>query len=154
MENKKFKAIFFDLDGTLLPMDERFDKTYFGLLCKKLAHFGYEPEKLVKSVWTGTKAMMKNDGEKTNEEVFWDVFAGIYGENARADEEHFREFYENDFDKIQSVCGFDAKAKEVISVLRAEGYKLVLATSPIFPRIATEKRIRWAGLKPEDFDIY
>ena len=153
MEKKKIKAIFFDLDGTLLPMDERFDYMYFDLLCKRLAPRGYEPEKLVKSVWVGTKAMMKNDGSKTNEEVFWDVFAEIYGDAARADEEHFREFYEEDFDKIQSICGFDVKAKEVVSRLKAEGYKLVLATSPIFPRIATEKRIRWAGLKPEDFEI-
>ena len=31
---------------------------------------------------------------------------------------------------------------------------MALATNPIFPAIATQKRIRWAGLKPEDFEIY
>ena len=32
------KAILFDLDGTLLPMDQdTFIKAYFGLLAKKLA---------------------------------------------------------------------------------------------------------------------
>ena len=34
------------------------------------------------------------------------------------------------------------------------GYKVVLATNPIFPAIATESRMRWAGLAPEDFDYY
>ena len=30
---------------------------------------------------------------------------------------------------------------------------MVLATNPIFPRIATENRIRWAGLGPDDFAL-
>ena len=40
------KMILFDLDGTLLPMDQNhFVKTYFGALAKKLAPLGYDPEK-------------------------------------------------------------------------------------------------------------
>ena len=37
-------CVFFDLDGTLLPMDqEQFTKYYFGLLAKKLApHGGFD----------------------------------------------------------------------------------------------------------------
>ena len=31
---------------------------------------------------------------------------------------------------------------------------MVLATNPIFPAVATESRIRWAGLEPEDFTWY
>ena len=31
------------------------------------------------------------------------------------------------------------------------GYRVALATNPIFPSIATCARIRWAGLTPEDF---
>ena len=46
------KAVLFDLDGTLLPMDqERFTKTYFQLLAAKLAPLGYDPAKLVDSIW-------------------------------------------------------------------------------------------------------
>ena len=30
---------------------------------------------------------------------------------------------------------------------------MVLATNSIFPRIATENRIRWAGLEPDDFAL-
>lgn len=32
--------------------------------------------------------------------------------------------------------------------------RVALATSPLFPTVATEKRICWAGLKPEDFEFY
>ena len=38
--------------------------------------------------------------------------------------------------------------------LKAAGYRVLLATNPIFPAIATENRIRWAGLEPEDFELY
>ena len=49
----KYKAILFDLDGTLLPMDmEVFTKGYFKLLAVKLAKYGIEPQKLIDAVWT------------------------------------------------------------------------------------------------------
>lgn len=153
MEKKNLKVIFFDLDGTLLPMDERFDKRYFSLLVKRLAPLGYAPENVIKSVWAGINSMIANNGEKSNEQAFWDTYAQINGESSRADEKHFKEFYENDFDGIKEVCGFDPCAKGIIKDLKDSGYRLILATNPIFPRIATEKRIRWAGLEPSDFEI-
>ena len=74
------KAVLFDLDGTLLPMDyDGFLKLYFGNLAKRLAKYGYDPDMLVKNIWTGTKAMVMNDGSCMNENKFWDVFAEIYG---------------------------------------------------------------------------
>ena len=149
------KIVLFDLDGTLLPMDQDvFVKTYFGLLAKRLAPLGYEPTELINAVWAGTKAMIKNTGEKTNEEVFWDDFASRYGEEARNDLPEFDAFYREDFDKVKQVCGFNPKAKEVIDLLKEKGIRVALATNPIFPAIATEKRIAWAGLSPEDFELY
>ena len=148
-------TVLFDLDGTLLPMDQDvFVKTYFGLLAKRLAPFGYEPTDLIKAVWAGTMAMIKNTGKKTNEEVFWDDFAARYGEEARKDLPKFDEFYREDFDKVKEVCGFNTKAKEVIDLLKEKGIRVALATNPIFPAIATQKRIAWAGLVPEDFELY
>ena len=37
------------------------------------------------------------------------------------------------------------------STNKEKGYNLILATNPIFPRIATLNRIKWAGLDPNDF---
>lgn len=75
------KAVLFDLDGTLLPMDQDiFVKAYFGALCKKLAPLGYEPKRVVDTIWRGTEAMVKNDGSCLNREVFWNVFLKAYGE--------------------------------------------------------------------------
>ena len=42
----------------------------------------------------------------------------------------------------------------MIRQLRKMGYTLVLATNPIFPSIATENRMRWAGLEQDDFILY
>ena len=92
------KAVLFDLDGTLLPMDQdAFVKVYFGLLAKKLAHHGYEPQKLIDAVWTGTAAMVQNDGSRTNEKVFWDRFAELLGEQVLDDLSLFESFYQNEF---------------------------------------------------------
>ena len=149
------KAILFDLDGTLLPMDQNvFVKAYFGGLCKGLAPHGYAPDKLVDAIWKGTAAMVKNSGEKTNEEVFWDAFAAIFGERVREDLPQFDAFYREDFDKVQDSCGYDARAKAVIDAVRAKDLRIALATNPIFPAVATESRIRWAGLDRNDFELY
>jgi len=149
------KVVLFDLDGTLLPMDQDlFVKAYFGALAKKLAPYGYEAEKLVGAIWTGTKAMVMNTGETNNEEAFWKKFSEIYGEEVREHIPVFDEFYRNEFISAKEVCGFNSKASEIINMLKDKGVRVSLATNPIFPAIATENRIAWAGLKPEDFEIY
>ena len=148
-------TVLFDLDGALLPMDqEAFTTGYFKLLAKKLAPHGYEPKSLVDAIWAGTAAMVKNDGSRTNEQAFWKKFSAIYGaEKARADEPLFEDFYANEFSAAREICGFNAAAAETVRRLKARGLRAALATNPIFPRIATEQRIRWAGLAPEDFAL-
>lgn len=57
------KSVLFDLDGTLLPMDQDvFIGTYFKGLAGHLIPRGYDPERLIKVIWQGTEAMIKNDG--------------------------------------------------------------------------------------------
>ena len=147
-------TVLFDLDGTLLPMDqEEFVNTYLGLLAKKLATHGYDANHLVAAVWAGTRAMVENDGTQTNEEVFWSDFCHIFGEQARKDEPLFAEFYAADFGQVRTVCGFAPEAAELIRLLKEKGIRVVLATNPLFPAIATRQRIRWAGLEPEDFEL-
>ena len=80
MKQQKITTILFDLDGTLLPMDNAaFTKGYFKLLAARLAPLGYEPEKLVDAVWSGTAAMVKNDGSQNNEAAFWKRFQKSMG---------------------------------------------------------------------------
>ena len=149
------KTVMFDLDGTLLPMDQdQFTKYYFGLLVKKLAPYGYDAEQLISGIWAGTAAMVKNDGSCTNEEAFWKKFSALMGEKVVEDKPLFEEFYRVEFQGAKASCGFAPQAAGLVAKLKAAGYRVLLATNPIFPAIATENRIRWAGLEPEDFELY
>lgn len=151
----KITTILFDLDGTLLPMDnDEFTKSYFRLITRALAPHGYDPEVLVKAILTGIAAMVKNDGTQSNEAAFWKAFSGIYGEKAFADKPIFDKFYKNAFQNAKASCGYDPKAAAVVRKLKEAGYRIVLATNPIFPGEAVESRISWAGLSPKDFEWY
>ena len=149
------KAVLFDLDGTLLPMDQdTFIKAYLGGMAKKLAPHGYNPDELVKAVYAGMKAMTTNDGSCTNEVAFWNAFTAILGEKVREDMPIFDEFYRNEFQDVKNICGFLPEAAQTVRTLKAKGYRVALATTPMFPSIATESRIRWAGLELDDFEIF
>lgn len=152
----KITTVLFDLDGTLLPMDQdQFMKAYFGGLAKKMAPHGYDPDLLIKAIWAGTAAMVKNDGTRTNEVAFWEVFSSILGERIRGDEHLLEEFYQTDFPHaVAASCGCDARAHAIVKDLCDRGFCVVLATNPLFPRIATEARIRYAGLRTDDFALF
>lgn len=146
------KNVLFDLDGTLLPMDmDVFTNAYFKELAKKMIPYGYNPDDLVKGIWKGTGAMVRNDGTKTNEEAFWEVFLKIFGEEHKSDLPVFNDFYENEFNKAKEVCGFNTASAEVISTLKSKGLNVVLASNPLFPMVAQKSRMNWAGLNVEDF---
>ena len=148
------KMILFDLDGTLLPMDQEiFTKKYFKRLAAKLAPYGYEPQKLIDSIWAGTAAMVKNDGSCTNEEAFWKFFSKAYGAQVIEDKPLFEEYYRVEFQEVAKDCGFNPKAGETVKALKSS-FRVALATNPLFPDVATRSRIRWAGLEPEDFETY
>lgn len=147
------KAVFFDLDGTLLPMDEEtFTKYYFKLLSEKMIPYGFNPEKLIEVIWNGTKEMYKNDGTKTNEERFWDYFVSVYGEESLIHKNIIDEYYTNEFKQTIKACSPNSYAEAIIDFARKNVEYVVLSTNPIFPKIGTLTRMGFVGLKEEDFD--
>lgn len=150
----KITTVLFDLDGTLLPMDQdEFVRSYFKLLAKKVAPLGYDPASLIDNIWAGTAAMVKNDGSRKNEEAFWAQFAKFYGDKVYDDIPVFDKFYSEEFNLAKDVCGFAPNAKKIVDGLRERGFEVVLATNPIFPPVATLSRISWAGLSAESFSL-
>jgi HAD superfamily hydrolase (TIGR01549 family) len=148
-------TVLFDLDGTLLPMElDQFLECYFSLLAKKLSSHGYDPHKLIDGMWEGINAMIRNDGSATNETVFWDTFCREIRRNAKVDIPLFQEFYENEYLTAKSACGFDPRAAETVAAVKRMGIRVILATNPLYPAVATQARIRWAGLDPDDFVLY
>ena len=93
-----------------------FCSMYFDMLTDKLSKNGYEPKELRKAVWSGTEAMMKNDGSITNEKAFWRDFEKHFGKIPIETRQAFEEFYRNDFNKISTICPPNPAAKEIINV--------------------------------------
>lgn len=145
-------TILFDLDGTLLPMDvEEFTHRYFGLILQTMNEKGFDGKMILDAILSSTKAMILNDGKKTNEEVFWENFTSLSNLSRDLMEPHFNDFYEHVFDQIDSHVQSE-NMKQAVNILKEKNYRLILSTNPLFPRIATLKRIQWAGLDPNDFD--
>ena len=151
------KNVLFDLDGTLLPMDmEEFTNGYFAFLVKKAMEYSkrYEKDALIKAVWGGVKAMVLNSGEMTNEQAFWKYFGSVYGEDAIEDKPLFDEFYANEFEQAKQFCGKNEDARKAVDEIKEKGFRVVLATNPVFPEVATRKRAIWAGFNVDEFEAY
>ena len=53
-----------------------------------------------------------------------------------------------------AFCSPTPRAAEVVRAMKGAGRQVVLATNPIFPPAATQARIRWTGLDPQDCALY
>ena len=147
------KAILFDLDGTLLPLDQDvFTRTYIGAFVKKMSPY-YAPEAFLNVLVRSLGEVTKNDGSKTNEEVITECFVDELGSGILDKMSVIREFYERDFEGVRAVCGFDSDSVKTVKLAKDMGMKVALATMPVFPKTATRARVRWAGLDWEDFDL-
>lgn len=149
------KYIFFDLDGTMLPMDQdEFIKVYFTELCKRFCpELKLKDEQLIKAVWKATNSMIKNDGSAPNIKAFWRTFAKILGKDALNYVKDFDNFYQNEFYETKKCSRYNPNVPEAIKTLKRKGYTLVAATNPIFPEIATMTRLGWAGVGKGDFAL-
>lgn len=149
----EIKAVLFDLDGTLLPLDQDiFAKNYFSYLTETvLPHFA-DAKKVIKIMLAGMDAMVKNDGSKTNKEVFFETAEAMGGE-ALCKEPLLFGYYDGLYLKLKADCRPTDNSKKIVSLCKNTGLRTVLATNPIFPRTATVKRMGWTGLSPDDFEF-
>lgn len=155
----KYKAIMFDLDGTLLPMEqEAFTGGYFRELAKVLISLGVDEQKLVPVIWAGTKDMTKNDGTCPNKDRFWNRFREEMENGAGTDVDVEKcmevtdEFYVTGFHRAKKFTKENPLAKEAVQAAREKCEKVVLATNPIFPLAGQLSRLEWIGLEEKDFD--
>lgn len=151
---KKITTVLFDLDGTLIRMDQdKFIETYFQSIIKKLASFGYDSELMYKALVYAVRETLGNDGRCTNEERFWNAFSEVAPGVHEKVHTVLDDYYSTDFiEAIEATCERYPRVREVLDTVKEHALRPVLATNPLFPIIATYRRMALGGLYPEDFE--
>ena len=150
------KAILFDLDGTLLPMNQdEFLKMYFKAITEFVCCAGeHEPQSFMKAMWRGISAMQNNDGKNTNDVIFFTELEKEFGAyRVEKDIQLFDRFYHEKFASVKEACAFSPYSRKIIDFLKTKDVKIILATQPVYPKIATDTRMSWGGIYPSDFDL-
>jgi HAD superfamily hydrolase (TIGR01549 family) len=147
------KAILFDLDDTLLGNEmDGFMTGYFGLLseyARPIMDAGPFLEKLV----AATQSAIRNtDPQHTNADIFWARFLDATELDRAELEPFFFRFYETEFPRLQAATHTVPAATEVVQHSFKRGLKVVIATNPLFPRMAIEQRLAWAGVPVTIYD--
>lgn len=154
MSNSPITTILFDLDGTLLPMDQKkFMEAYLVVFAQKCRELELPVERSVQALNTGFLAMLSNDGSMSNEKRFWQVFSEALGMDVDHRIADFTKFYSEEFTQLKVVSKATPISRNIVSEVRSKGYRTVLATTPVFPRPGTLERISWAGMEPDWFEL-
>lgn len=146
-------TVLFDLDGTLLGMDyKEFEDRYFYLIGAKFQKY-CSPKELYNNIWEATIYMIKNsDGVRLNKDLFFEKFNQLIREEYRdLFITGFDEFYEKEFDMAKDVTYRMENMVKAVNMLKSKGYDVIIATNPLFPKIAIDKRIQWAGFNLDEF---
>ncbi|HPT69104.1 MAG TPA: HAD family hydrolase [Syntrophomonas sp.] len=144
-----FKAILFDLDGTLLNIDmEIFLQYYFMEMISAVKDAGYqEGKKMVEQVFASTGLMINDLSPAVlNEEVFMGDFLPKCKYPEDDVRRFFDHFYEHHFPLLKVHCRPFPGIPEMMQSLFRSGFKVVIATNPVFPRSAIQQRLEWAGI--------
>ena len=149
------KGVLFDLDGTLLDIDiDELLRDYFAQLGPIIApDLGLSVDEAVEIIYGGTKAMFTDHVGHTNKEVFNAYVLEQTGAdyNDPAISAPLDAFYRDIFPTLQGSAQPFAHTRAAIEACFDLGLAVGIATQPIFPALATQARLRWAGL--DDFDL-
>ena len=141
-----------DLDDTLLGnSSDSFMPAYVQALAQRMARF-VEPEKMIKYLMLGTQQMMLNlQPDRTLAQAFDSVFYPGLGLQRADVQPVIDAFYAEDFPKLRPLTEFRPQAVELVEEALRRGYKVAIATNPLFPRTAILQRVSWAGLTLEKY---
>ena len=144
-------TILLDLDDTLLDNQmEQFIPAYFQRLGEYMSA-SFPADKFIRELIVGSQQMLENtDPRVTLEKAFADYFYPALGITAEDVEEQLYNFYMQDFPSLKPVTGIRPSARPVVESLLNKGFEVVIATNPLFPKVAIEERLRWANLAPEE----
>ena len=143
---KNLDYLLLDLDGTLLYFDmDLFIQQYLSLIRKQFEMYPFAND-VPEWILAGTTEMLNNAGTMTNKEKFLEYFQAKTQLAEDTLWEIFIHFYETDFEFLAEITKPVKGIPEFIDNAQSAGYKIVIATQPVFPQLAIQKRLKWAGL--------
>jgi FMN phosphatase YigB (HAD superfamily) len=152
-----FEAFLFDLDGTLLYFDpDAFVKTYLGTAAKFFIDLIPNPETFYNELLRSTDVMENNDNDdNTTLTDFLEDFCPKFEIEQEKIIDRFFKFYNTKFDVIKPLISEMKGAQKLLQDLRKfhPEKKLILATNPVFPFIAVQKRMKWGGVPEDIFEL-
>jgi len=147
-------TLLLDLDDTLLDTNtDTFFSAYMKALGETLSHV-VQPETMLSALLSGTKWMMENrDPALTLREVFDARFFPTLGVERKVLDEAINHFYNEVFPILSRVTKPRPDAIRLVEWAFTQGYRVVVATNPLFPQVAVHHRLRWANLPPEKYSF-
>ena len=149
------RTLLVDLDGTVVEMRRRALDLELRFMVRAIRRFGrvIRPWRFRRAFWEAAEAMRRNDGDDLN----YDVFVSRLGAHATVDAEELREMLaaciEEDFGCLGACFGPVPDARRVLLRAAEQGYRLVLATNPMFPLRGVQLRLRWAEALDLPFEL-
>ena len=147
-------TLLLDLDDTLLDTNlNSFMPAYFQALSQHMASHT-APDSMLRALIAGVHLMNESeDPLRTLEEIFDADFYAALGV-AKHDLIHvIEEFYDEVFPTLRQHTQPRPEAVPLIDWAISRGFRIAIATDPLFPRKATYHRLRWAGFDPELFEL-
>jgi FMN phosphatase YigB (HAD superfamily) len=147
-------TLLFDLDDTLLNTNlESFVPAYFQAFASHMAS-RFSPGVLLGALARGFSLMNESeDPTHTLQEVFEADFYPKLGVPKEEILDVIEEFYDIVFPRLQKHTTPQPAAVPLIEWAVSRGFRIAIATDPFFPRKATDHRIRWAGIDPEQLEL-
>lgn len=147
-------TLLFDLDNTLLDTNmDAFIPAYFQALGRHMED-RISSELMLRALMHATNLMYDSeDPTRTLQEVFETDFYAKLGIPKTELVEVIEDFYDHVFPAIGGLTRQMPDAVPLIEWAFSCGYRVAIATDPLFPRQATYHRLRWAGFDPEQFEL-
>lgn len=147
-------TLLLDLDGTLLVNEMgAFVSAYTRALSKHMAPYA-DPVRMVSELLSATQKMLDNRRpDRTLKETFDAAFYPALELEELKVRSTLEAFYKNVFPTLKPFTEFRSEAVALVKEAIKRGYRIGIATNPLFPRTAIVQRIAWAGLSPDDPSI-
>ncbi|MGI6632841.1 MAG: HAD family hydrolase [Bacillota bacterium] len=142
------RTVLFDLDGTLLPVELDFFLTHYMDALSK--HFTplMSREAFDKALLGATYETIGNkDPNVSNMEAFKNAFTRRTGLDWEVVWPTIDRYYRYDYPNLKRLVSLSSTPRSVVAECVARGWRIILATQPLFPETAVRERMRWCEVE-------